>query len=109
MEQSGQGHAEDVPRSQNGRSLIIEQAGRDGYPERVGFSAANTTWYFGSSRTDLANRGSCISLLMSAIVALAGLLGCLLFFLILRYDTDPEQKSVRNSSTRRVPLQSGYT
>jgi hypothetical protein len=79
------GQAEDVPRSQNRRSVIIEQAGTDCYLGRVGSSAANATWYLGSSRTDFVNRGSCISLLMSAIVALAGLLGCLLFFFILPY------------------------
>jgi hypothetical protein len=61
-----------------------EHAGRDGYPERVGSSAANMTWYLGSSRTDFANRGSCISLLMPAIVALATL-SCLPFFFILSY------------------------
>jgi hypothetical protein len=60
-----------------------EQAGRDGYPERVGSSAANMTWYLGSSRTDFANRGSRISLSMPAIVALAESLSCLLFFFIL--------------------------
>jgi hypothetical protein len=54
----------------------------DGYSERVGRSAANKTWYLGSSRTDFVNRGSCISLLMRATLASAVLLGCLLFFLI---------------------------
>jgi hypothetical protein len=54
----------------------------DGYSERVDRSAANKTWYLGSSRTDFVNRGSCISLLMRATLASAVLLGCLLFFLI---------------------------
>jgi hypothetical protein len=55
------------------------------YPERVGYSADNSTWYLKLSRTDPANRGLCSSLLMPAMVVLKGALGCLLFFLILLY------------------------
>jgi hypothetical protein len=55
------------------------------YPGGLGSSAANTSWYPESSRTDFANRGSCISLLISAIVALAGTFGSLFLFLIQSY------------------------
>jgi hypothetical protein len=70
-------------------SCLRRHTGRDGYPKRVVSSAANTTWYLGSSRTDFANPGSGIPLLMPAIVALAASLDCLLFFLISHTDTSP--------------------
>ena len=54
-------------------------------------SAANTTWYLGSSRTDSVNRGFCISLLTLAIVVLAGLTKLFLFFIIPYVDTDCRQ------------------
>jgi hypothetical protein len=65
--------------------VIAEQIEVDGYRGPLGSSAANTTWYLRSSRTDFANRGSCISFLMPAIVALAGTFGSLFFFLIHSY------------------------
>jgi hypothetical protein len=75
------GQAEDVPRSQNRRSLIIEQAGTDRYPRRVGSSAANATWYLGSLRTDFVNRGSCISFFTLAILVLSVSIEFLFFFI----------------------------
>jgi hypothetical protein len=75
------GHPKTGPPSQNRTSLIIEQARPDVYPERVGSSAANATWYLGSSRTDFVNRGSCISLFTLAILVLSVSIEFLFFFI----------------------------
>jgi hypothetical protein len=65
-------------------------------------------WYLGSSRTDLVNRGSCISLLMPASIAVSEPLDALFFFFIPPYCHQPFVESVRNSSLgRRAPVQSG--
>jgi hypothetical protein len=53
--------------------------------ELGGCSATGATWSLPSLRTDSVNRGFCISLLILAIVVLAGPLDSLFCFFILPY------------------------